>query len=50
LTQSQCGIKTFYNNDVSSADVDDIVSDGDDIDVPINEVDVWIDPLDATQV
>jgi hypothetical protein len=43
-------IKTFYNNAVSSVDVDDIVSDGDDIDVPINEVDVWIDPLDATQV
>lgn len=34
----------------SSDDVDEIVSDGDDVDIPINDVDVWIDPLDATQV
>merc|ERR1711997_129270 len=30
-------------------EVDKIISDGDDILVPIDEVDVWIDPLDATQ-
>lgn len=30
-------------------DVDAIVSDADDSIVPIDEVDVWIDPLDATQ-
>ena len=29
--------------------VDAIISDGDDVLVPIDEVDVWIDPLDATQ-
>jgi hypothetical protein len=34
----------------SDADVDDIVPDSDDFVVPLSEVDVWIDPLDATQV
>ena len=30
-------------------DVDKIISDADDVLVPMDEVDVWIDPLDATQ-
>jgi hypothetical protein len=29
--------------------VDGVVSDQADIEVPIDDVDVWIDPLDATQ-
>ena len=33
----------------TNADVDKIITDGDDVLVPIEEVDVWIDPLDATQ-
>ena len=33
----------------SDASVDAIISAGDDVLVPIDEVDVWIDPLDATQ-
>ena len=33
----------------TEAGVDAIISDGDDVLVPIDEVDVWIDPLDATQ-
>ena len=33
----------------SDASVDTIISAGDDVLVPIDEVDVWIDPLDATQ-
>ena len=34
----------------SSNDVDDVISDGEDVLLPIDDVDVWIDPLDATQV
>ena len=30
-------------------EVDKIISDADDVLVPMDEVDVWIDPLDATQ-
>ena len=30
-------------------DVNKIVSDSEDVIVPLDEVDVWIDPLDATQ-
>jgi len=33
----------------TNSGVDAIISDGDDVLVPIDEVDVWIDPLDATQ-
>ena len=33
----------------SDSSVDAIISAGDDVLVPIDEVDVWIDPLDATQ-
>jgi hypothetical protein len=29
--------------------VDGVVSDQADVEVPIDDVDVWIDPLDATQ-
>ena len=34
---------------MADPDVDAIVSDADDAVVPMDEVDVWIDPLDATQ-
>ncbi len=30
-------------------EVDEIVPDSDDMAVPLDEIDVWIDPLDATQ-
>ena len=33
-----------------SSDVDDVIADGEDVLLPIDDVDVWIDPLDATQV
>ena len=33
----------------SDASVDQIISDSEDVLVPADEIDVWIDPLDATQ-
>ena len=33
----------------SDSIVDQVISDGEDVLVPVDEIDVWIDPLDATQ-
>ena len=44
---SRSGIKAARMFDT---EVDELISEEDDARIDINDVDIWIDPLDATQV
>ena len=41
---------TIEAAEFTDPEVDDVIADMEDVYVPLDEVDVWIDPLDATQV